>query len=387
MSIRIESLFSEDCNQSIAPPEAELFVFHSHDLRWEADPDVLPEIALLYGGTSASMAATSQPSADSAYGFVPEFSKSATPPVNNWSTSLQAVLDRPPASLPNHLVVGGVMFCAAFAAWAAVGQMDEVGRAQGRLVPQGETYKVQPALSGKVAQVYVNESQSVKAGQVIAKLDDEIALNRVEWSTQQRESSEKELLQIELLIDKIRLEAQTRLAIAQAEIRAQQAAIAQVQAKIDSQRAAIHQTVEQAATGQTLLCQLRTDAAIQRERISRFEYLFTEGALARDQLFQAQQQLSERQRTITQQIGDIQQTLVESRRLRADLEQVFAEFKRQQAELTRKYAEAHNAQLQSQQRIQQLLIPAELTVERYQEILTRLFNEWLTTELNYILSA
>jgi parvulin-like peptidyl-prolyl isomerase len=32
-------------------------------------------------------------------------------------------------------------------------------------------------------------------------------------------------------------------------------------------------------------------------------------------------------------------------------------------------------------------IPAELTQERYQEILNRMFNEWLTTELNYLLNV
>jgi parvulin-like peptidyl-prolyl isomerase len=32
-------------------------------------------------------------------------------------------------------------------------------------------------------------------------------------------------------------------------------------------------------------------------------------------------------------------------------------------------------------------IPAELTPDRHKEILTRIFNEWLTTELNYLLNA
>uniref|UniRef100_A0A832M1V0 peptidylprolyl isomerase n=1 Tax=Oscillatoriales cyanobacterium SpSt-402 TaxID=2282168 RepID=A0A832M1V0_9CYAN len=32
-------------------------------------------------------------------------------------------------------------------------------------------------------------------------------------------------------------------------------------------------------------------------------------------------------------------------------------------------------------------IPAELTAERYQEILNRMFSEWLATELNYLLSS
>lgn len=237
-----------------------------------------------------------------------------------------------------------------------VGQVDEVGRAQGRLVPQGEPYKVHPVVSGKIAHLQVAEGQAVKAGQVVAELDNEIAFNRVEWLMKEHGSHEKELIQTEALIDKTRLEAQTRLAIANAEIRAQEAAISQAQAKIASQEVAITQAEERSITGRTLLNELQTDAALQRERVARFEYLAKEGALAREQLFQVQQQLADRQRSITQQMGDIQQTSAESQRQRAELQQVIAESQRLRAELTRKYAEGQNAQLQAQQSIQQLLV-------------------------------
>ncbi|MGQ9872619.1 HlyD family efflux transporter periplasmic adaptor subunit [Leptodesmis sp.] len=167
---------------------------------------------------------------------------------------------------------------------------------------------------------------------------------------------EKELLQTESLIDKARLGAQTRSAIAMAEIRAQEAAIAQAEAKIQSQATAITQAENRAATGQMVLAQLQADLALQRERLARFEYLANEGALAREQVFQAQQQLNDRQRSLTQQLGEIQQSQAESQRMRSELQQVVAEARRLRAELNRKYAEANNAQLQSQQAIQQLMV-------------------------------
>lgn len=354
MSIRIESLFPDYPNHPVAPPESETLVLYAHGSQWNFEPDITPEIASIYGGTSASVAVMPPP------GSAPQNASSAASAIaaapGNWSNTLQTILDRPPAKLPNQLLASSVLFCAAFATWAAVGQIDEVGRAQGRLIPQGETYKVNPVVSGKVAQVYVQESQTVRAGQVIAKLDDDIARNRVEWSVQSHVNYKKELSQVESLIDKTRLEAQTQRAIANAETRAQVAAIAQVQARIASQKAAILQAEDRAATSRMLLNQLQTNAAAQQERLSRFEYLVNEGALAREQLFQAQQQLADRQRSVTQQLGDIQQSLAEAKRLRADLEQVYAEFNRLQAERVRKDAEAEDAQLRSQQKVQQLLV-------------------------------
>ncbi len=354
MPIRIDSLPSEGFNPSIVPPEPDRFP--------QLHFDELPEIAYVYGGTI-----TSDP-------MMPQFAvnpstrpaEQPTPP-GKWSTSLQNVLDRPPPSLPNRLVVGGVIFCAAFGTWATTSQMEEVGRAQGRLVPQGEPYKVHPAVSGKIAHVYVQEGQTVKAGQVVAELDNEIALNRVEALRQERTSYEKELLQTENLIDKTRSEAQTRLAIADANIRAQEATIAQAQAKLQGQDTTIAQAEEKAATNQAVLAQLQEDASNQKERLVRWKYLVDQGALARDQLFQAQQQFGDRQRTITQQSGEIQQTLTEAQKMRSDLEQVVAESRQLRAQLAQKYAEGQNAQIQAQQAVQQLLVQRTQVIAKMQQ--------------------
>lgn len=361
MPIRIQSVSLDDLSVSMSLSEPEYFPCNFPNLSLETirsrSPFRRSDITLIYGG-SASIAAPLR-SIGAAPVAPPESSPaelSASGAIGNWSTALQTLLDRPPASLPHQLIAGGVLFCAAFAAWATVGQIDEIGQAQGRLVPQGEAYKIHPMLAGKIAHVYVQESQTVKAGQVIAELDNETARNRMEWSTQQHGSYEKELLEVETLINKTHLEAQVRLAIANAEIRAQQAAIAQSQAKIESQSGAIQQAEERLTTGQTLLDQLQQNAAGQQERVARFDALFQAGALAREQLFQAQEQLSDRQRTIIQQTGDLQQTRVDAQRLRADLQQVLAESDRLRAELVRKYAEGQEAQLQAEQTIQQLMV-------------------------------
>lgn len=355
MAIRIDSLPLNGSNCSIE--------FSNLDRSPHLHANELPEIAHLYGGTMTTDAVMPQVAVDAPASS----SEPSSSPPGKWSTSLQNVLDRPPPSLPDRLVVGGVIFCAAFGAWATTSQIEEVGRAQGRLIPQGEPYKVHPTVSGKIAHVYVQEGQAVKAGQVVAELDKEIALNRVEALRQERGSYEKELLQTENLIDKTQSEAQTRLAISDAEIRAQEAAIAQAQAKLQGGDTAIAQTEEKAQINQAVLAQLQDDASNQKERLTRWQYLVDQGALARDQLFQAQQQFGERQRTITQQTGELQQTIAESQKMRSELQQVVAESQQLRARLAQKYAEGQNAQLQAQQAIQQLLLQRTQVIAKMQQ--------------------
>ncbi|HEY9752274.1 MAG TPA: HlyD family efflux transporter periplasmic adaptor subunit, partial [Coleofasciculaceae cyanobacterium] len=143
--------------------------------------------------------------------------------------------------------------------------------------------------------------------------------------------------------------------------------LSEAQAKIESQKLAIMQAMDRTTTGETLLQQLQADDSLYQDRLARFESLVNEGALAREQLFQVQQQLADRQRSITQQQGDIQQAMAESQRLRADLQQRFAEFRQLQANLAQKYAEATNAQLQAQQSIQQLLVQKTQLLGKFQQ--------------------
>ncbi|BAU10427.1 multidrug resistance efflux pump [Leptolyngbya sp. NIES-3755] len=354
MAIRIDSLPLDGSNSSIE---------FSHVDRVSQLSSELPEIAYLYGGAVTSDAV--MPPVAIPPPTTP--SEPSSPPVGKWSMSLQNVLDRPPPSLPNRLVVGGVIFCTAFGAWATTSQIEEVGQAQGRLIPQGEPYKVHPTVSGKIAHLYVQEGQAVKAGQVVAELDHEIALNRVEALRQEHGNYEKELLQTENLIDKTRSEAQTRLTISEADIRAQEATIAQAQAKLQAGDTAIVQAEEKTTINQAVLTQLQEDASNQQERLTRWKSLVDQGALARDQLFQAQQQFGERQRTIVQQAGEIRQTLSESQKMRSELQQVIAESQQLRARLTQKYAERQNAQIQAQQVIQQLLVQRTQVIAKMQQ--------------------
>lgn len=254
--------------------------------------------------------------------------KSLRPSSNteNWSTSLQTVLEQPPSTLPQKLLLGGMVFCLAVGAWAWLGKIEQVGRAQGQLVPKGQVYKIDPVASGKITRIAVKEGDSVKTGQVIAEIDTQLAVSEVERLQQMLTADKMQLSQTQAMIDRIRLEAEIRAAIVDADSQAQKAAIAETKAKV--------------ATTQKLLTQLQSDLTAYKARQERIKPVVEQGAIAREQLFEAEQAVRDRQRAITESQGEVKQALAEANRL--------------QAGLVQKQAEKRTTQLEAQQRIQQL---------------------------------
>jgi HlyD family type I secretion membrane fusion protein len=250
------------------------------------------------------------------------------PPI--WSSAIQDTLDQPPSTLPMRVVAGGMLFCCAFLTWAWFGQVEEVGHARGRLVPQGEVYKVQVAEPGEVAKITVEEGQQVKAGQLIAELDDRLARAEVDRLEDNLAAYQIELFQIQMQIDRNRLETQTRRAISAAETRAQKAAIVQAQTSITTHR--------------EILAQTQTEAEAHQARLERLRPLVLEGAIAEDRLFEIEQALRDRQRVIIQSQGSIQQSIAEADQL--------------QAELIQKQAEGEQSTLEAQQQLYELEMAA-----------------------------
>ncbi|MBD2356555.1 HlyD family type I secretion periplasmic adaptor subunit [Tolypothrix sp. FACHB-123] len=318
--------------------------------------DLSSETAYLYGGTAASEQVMTKQRHNLPEDFAPATPKTFPAESVDWSGSLQTVLDDPPSSLPYHIVLGGIIFGMSVVAWATVGQIDEVGKASGRLVPQGEPYKIHAVVPGKLARINVKEGETVTAGQVLAQLDREIALNEVERLAQESASYKTQLTQTQALIEKTHLEAKTRVAITNAEIKAQEAVINQAKAKIESQKVAIAQGQQKADLSKSLVAQLDVAASAEQERLERLKSLAEQGAISKDQIFQAQQNLGDRQRSITQQLGESQQAITESQRLQADLRQVLAEAQQLQEQLAQKHAEGNTVQIQAQQTIQKLQV-------------------------------
>lgn len=302
---------------------------------------------------------------------------------SNWSPSVHTLLDEPPASFPQRMIVGAVVFCLAFGSWAWFGKIEEVSNAQGELVPQGETYKVEPTEIGKVNRIAVEEGQEVQAGQILLEFDTELVRQEVGRLQQMIQAYRTELTQKQTLLEKLVLEAKSSAAMAQAEFSAQQSAIALAQEKVITLRRLLQQQQTEATAYQNKQArlqpisnlsqeqhsQLEAELQARQERLARLKPLAEQGAISQEYVFQAEQSLLETEKQITQsqvqeithaaeQIFQADQSMRElEARITSNQGELAAAVKdveRLQAELVRKQAEAERTQLEAQQKIKQL---------------------------------
>ena len=258
----------------------------------------------------------------------PERSNTISPIVSTseWSDSVQSILDQPASILPFKFAIAGFLFLSAFLTWAWVGQVDEVAKAPGKLGPQDESVKVQPVELGKVTQVSVQEGDTVQQGQVLMALESELDTKGIEQLQTVLMSQQSELSQAEVMVEKIRSQLDTRSMIAKSDLQ--------------SQRASISQNESIAQTQTVLNQQLKDDISAQQQRIEKFRTLANEGAYPRDQLLQMEQAVRDRERSITEGSGKLQQAVGDRDRLNADL--------------LRKESEAIQVQLSTQQEMEQM---------------------------------
>jgi hemolysin D len=96
-------------------------------------------------------------------------------PPSRWHDPLQLIQDEPPSEVGRIVLWAVAVLVFVMLLWAAFGKLDIIASAEGKLVPQTLVKIVQPAEPGVVKQLLVDEGDSVKAGQVLARLDTTLA--------------------------------------------------------------------------------------------------------------------------------------------------------------------------------------------------------------------
>jgi hemolysin D len=81
------------------------------------------------------------------------------------------IVETPPSPIGRAIAITVVIVACLAAAWAAVGTVDIVAVAQGRIIPSGRTKLVQPLEAGIVRAIHVRDGQRVRAGEVLIELD------------------------------------------------------------------------------------------------------------------------------------------------------------------------------------------------------------------------
>ncbi|WP_081768645.1 HlyD family type I secretion periplasmic adaptor subunit [Herbaspirillum sp. RV1423] len=96
-------------------------------------------------------------------------------PGHRWDDPLRLIEDAAPGETGRLVLWTVCILIFLMILWASFGKLDIIASAEGKLTPQTLLKIVQPAESGVVQQLLVNEGDSVKAGQVLARLDTTLA--------------------------------------------------------------------------------------------------------------------------------------------------------------------------------------------------------------------
>lgn len=118
---------------------------------------------------------------------------------NDFSPRLLAIRREPPSPMPRAVLFTVLVLLALLLAWAFLGRLDIVARADGRLVPRTRLKVVQPFEGGRVAEILVAEGELVEAGQPLMRMD--ASLSRADTRALKRE-----LALIELQLERVRAE-------------------------------------------------------------------------------------------------------------------------------------------------------------------------------------
>jgi hemolysin D len=89
----------------------------------------------------------------------------------DFAPSLLALQESPPARMPRAVLYSVATLLALSLLWAAIGHLDIVASADGKLVPKTYLKLVQPADAGIVREILVHEGEHVSAGQVLLRMD------------------------------------------------------------------------------------------------------------------------------------------------------------------------------------------------------------------------
>jgi len=81
------------------------------------------------------------------------------------------IQQRPPSPAGRTILWSIMVFFCIAVAWAALGEIDIVATARGKIVPSGRVKIIQPVETGVVRTIHVREGQRVAAGEVLIELD------------------------------------------------------------------------------------------------------------------------------------------------------------------------------------------------------------------------
>lgn len=196
------------------------------------------------------------------------------------------------------LLLAIISFCVLSVLWAANTEIDDVSRADGRIVPSSSLVLVQAPESGTVDHVLVDEGDIVEAGQLLMEMDDTRFSGHLDQERQQAFALRARLARLRSEVDggmlnfTPELELQAPLVVAsERELFAARAA--QLDAEVDVFSVQLEQQRGALVEAEALQLTARDTERLVNDQIAAIEPLVSSGLEPQTSLLQLQIQLSE----------------------------------------------------------------------------------------------
>jgi HlyD family secretion protein len=278
-------------------------------------------------------------------------------PQDDWSGVTQELVDALPSPWTRGLLHALLGFMAIGLPWSMVAKVDETGSARGRLEPKGQAVRLDAAVSGTVVDINVKEGQTVKAGQVLVRLDSELTKTELLRAQAELDGHTERLTQLQLM------ENQLQIAVGQQQL--------QSQAQQAAQLAQIDQTQKQLYAAINAVELAKTRLGREQAEVDRFVALLNEGVVPQVKVVEVQrlrddslQQLNQAQAQIEQSQSELVKQQSNYEEIKKTGELAVLQVQQQLDELQSNIASTRAAIAQAQKQIQSLELQLQQRVLR-----------------------
>ena len=218
-------------------------------------------------------------------------------PTEDWSLATKDIIDSLPQVWTRGLLYLLAIFAGVILPWSMLAKVDETGEARGKLEPKGNTIDLDASVTGKIAVINVKEGEPVKAGQVILELDSELVKADLQKVQQKLQGEINRLAQLEILKNQWLMAVHTQGLQNQSQESEKLSQIEQAQENLDSLKASyrlqraekeakIAQAKEAINTSQASYRSAKVRLEMDRQKLSRYQKVFEEGAISEDRFLE-----------------------------------------------------------------------------------------------------
>ena len=236
----------------------------------------------------------------------------------DWSSQTKELIDTLPQVWTRGLLYFLAIFTAMALPWAMFSQVDETGKATGRLEPSGKTFILDAPVAGTVAAINVQTGEVVEAGQSLLELESDLATSELQLLQAKLTGQENQRNQLELQKKQLLLTVNIQEQETQAQKLEKQAQVAQAQQQLqfsqtsyNSQKsgklAQINQAKQNFVYTQTAVNSAQKVLTKAQTEIERYHQAVKQGVISEVQLVEQENIIAEKQQAFDKAQSEFQQ--------------------------------------------------------------------------------